>query len=219
MRPQPVPVLVVSGAELSARGDVLEAVLASADDGATLLLASGALGQPRRAEAMALPDGAADRLSGACLCCTGRDDLVLALEDVLRSVDNHRMRPIRRLVIAADRAADPAALAGAIRGHPYLSLRFAPVAVLAVAGSDDLTEGQAAFDRRRLAVADWLVVDPAVDSQFAETNQEVPRLLPNALSGALTAFWSGAGPAAGSRGQHHRRALLRQALRPYDRRS
>ena len=58
------------------------------------------------------------------LCCTLRGDLIDALENLLRRLDNGRIPQFDRLVIETTGLADPAPVLHTIMSHPYLLLRF-----------------------------------------------------------------------------------------------
>ncbi len=63
-------------------------------------------------------------LSAGCVCCTVRGDLVVALENLLRGLDNKRIAEIRRVVIETTGLADPVPILSLLTRHPYLRLRF-----------------------------------------------------------------------------------------------
>ena len=48
-------------------------------------------------------------LSGGCVCCAVRGELIDALENLLRDLDNGRIEALRRVVIEANAEADPSA--------------------------------------------------------------------------------------------------------------
>jgi G3E family GTPase len=57
-------------------------------------------------------------LQSGCLCCTMRGDLVTALENLLRDLDNGRV--VFRRVILRPPTADPAPVLQTAMAHPYL---------------------------------------------------------------------------------------------------
>ena len=99
-------------------------------------------------------------LSAGCLCCTVRGDLISTMEDLLRRLDNGRIKPFRRVVIETTGLADPAPVLQTLLVHPYLILRYKLAGVLtvvdAVAGEETLERHAEA--RRQVAVADRLLL-------------------------------------------------------------
>ncbi len=99
-------------------------------------------------------------LSSGCVCCTVRGDLVAALEDLLRALDNGRVEPFRRVIIETTGLADPIPVIHTLMAHPYLALRYRLDAVVTVV---DAVNGLATLDAhpeavRQAAVADRIVV-------------------------------------------------------------
>ena len=99
-------------------------------------------------------------LSGGCLCCTVRSDLVATLEDLLRRLDNGRIRPFNRVVVETTGLADPAPVLHAAMSHPYLVLRYRLDGVVTTM---DAVNGMATLDAhaesvKQAAVADRLVL-------------------------------------------------------------
>jgi G3E family GTPase len=62
-------------------------------------------------------------LQSGCLCCTLRGDLVDALEQLLRDLDNGRAM-FRRVILETTGLADPAPVLQTAMAHPYLVLRY-----------------------------------------------------------------------------------------------
>src|SRR5215208_1003291 len=58
-------------------------------------------------------------MQSGCLCCTLRGDLVEALENLLRALDNGRAS-FSRVVIETTGLADPAPILQTAMAHPYL---------------------------------------------------------------------------------------------------
>jgi G3E family GTPase len=99
-------------------------------------------------------------LSSGCLCCTVRGDLVVALENLLRRIDNGRSGPLDRVVIETTGLADPAPILHTVLTHPYLRLRYQLDGVITLV---DAINGMATLDAqdeavKQAAVADRLVV-------------------------------------------------------------
>ena len=63
-------------------------------------------------------------LGGGCVCCAVRGELVDALENLLRGLDNGRIAALGRVMIEANADADPSAILAGIGMHPYLPMRF-----------------------------------------------------------------------------------------------
>src|SRR3989442_1206761 len=75
-------------------------------------------------------------LQSGCLCCTMRGDLVSALENLLRDLDNGRIS-FRRVVLETTGLADPAPVLQTAMAHPYLVMRFRIDGVVAVVDAVD----------------------------------------------------------------------------------
>jgi G3E family GTPase len=98
-------------------------------------------------------------LASGCLCCTLRGDLVNALENLLRGLDNGRLK-FRRVVLETTGLADPAPVLQTAMAHPYLVMRFRLDGVIAVV---DAVNGLSTLDAhpesvKQAAVADRLVL-------------------------------------------------------------
>jgi G3E family GTPase len=98
-------------------------------------------------------------LQSGCLCCTLRGDLVDALEQLLRDLDNGRA-VFRRVILETTGLADPAPLLQTAMAHPYLVLRYRLDGVIAVV---DAVNGAATLDAhmesvKQVAVADRIVL-------------------------------------------------------------
>jgi G3E family GTPase len=98
-------------------------------------------------------------LQSGCLCCTLRGDLVTALENLLRDLDNGRVN-FHRVVLETTGLADPAPLLQTAMAHPYLVMRYRLDGVVTVV---DAINGGATLDQamesvKQVAVADRLVL-------------------------------------------------------------
>ncbi len=110
-----------------------------------------------------LIEGVADgivELSAGCLCCTIRGDLIATLEDMLRRLDNGRIKRFDRLILETTGLADPGPVLQTLTLHPYLMLRYRLDGVVTVV---DAINGAATLDRhpesvKQAAVADVLVL-------------------------------------------------------------
>jgi G3E family GTPase len=98
-------------------------------------------------------------LQSGCLCCTLRGDLVDALEQLLRDLDNGRLA-FRRVMLETTGLADPAPVLQTAMAHPYLVMRYRLDGVVTVV---DAVHGAATLDEhlesvKQVAVADRLVL-------------------------------------------------------------
>src|SRR5450631_192159 len=123
-------------------------------------------------------------LQSGCLCCTMRGDLVDALEQLLRDLDNRRCT-FRRVLLETTGLADPAPVLHTAMAHPYLLLRYRLDGVVTVA---DCVNGEATLDAhaeavKQAAVADRIVLtktDLANDAQRARLVARLRALNPAA---------------------------------------
>jgi G3E family GTPase len=98
-------------------------------------------------------------LQSGCLCCTLRGDLVDALEQLLRDLDNGRVA-FRRVILETTGLADPAPVLQTAMAHPYLVMRYRLDGVITVV---DAVNGAATLDKhlesvKQVAVADRIVL-------------------------------------------------------------
>jgi G3E family GTPase len=98
-------------------------------------------------------------LQSGCLCCTLRGDLVDALEQLLRDLDNGRVQ-FRRVILETTGLADPAPVLQTAMAHPYLVLRYRLDGVITVV---DAVNADATLDThmesvKQVAVADRIVI-------------------------------------------------------------
>jgi G3E family GTPase len=98
-------------------------------------------------------------LQSGCLCCTMRGDLVAALENLLRDLDNGRVS-FRRVILETTGLADPAPVLQTAMAHPYLVMRYRLDGVITVV---DAVNGSATLDEhleavKQVAVADRIVL-------------------------------------------------------------
>jgi G3E family GTPase len=103
-----------------------------------------------------------------------RGDLVSALEDLLRALDNGRVDPFERVVIETTGLADPIPVIHTMMAHPYLVMRYRLDAVITVV---DAVNGLATLDAhpeavKQAAVADRIVLTKTdlVDSDDRRAN-------------------------------------------------
>ena len=97
-------------------------------------------------------------LQSGCLCCTLHGDLVDALEQLLRDLDNGRAM-FRRVVLETTGLADPVPVLQTTMAHPYLVMRYRLDGVIAVV---DAVNGAATLDEHMEAVKQVAVADRIV---------------------------------------------------------
>jgi len=98
-------------------------------------------------------------LQSGCLCCTLRGDLVTALENLLRDLDNGRVS-FNRVILETTGLADPAPVLQTAMAHSYLVMRYRLEGVITVV---DAANGGATLDQhleavKQVAVADRIVL-------------------------------------------------------------
>ncbi|WP_310621922.1 CobW family GTP-binding protein [Flexibacterium corallicola] len=118
-------------------------------------------------------------LSAGCLCCTIRGDLINTLEDILRRIDNGRIKPINRVIIETTGLADPAPVLHSVMLHPYLVMRFRLDGVVtlvdAVNGFQTVQEHEESV--KQIAVADRVVLTKTDLLDTKERQDAYERLL------------------------------------------
>lgn len=140
-------------------------------------------------------------LSSGCLCCTIRGELVTTLEDLLRRIDNGRMKPFSRLVIETTGLADPAPILQTLIQHPYLSLRYRLDGIITLV---DAVNGAASLDAHEEALKQAAVADRIV---ITKTDLAAPETVA-ALRRRLEALNPGAVLLDGARGEARAERLL-----------
>src|SRR3954452_6412228 len=125
-------------------------------------------------------------LQSGCLCCTLRGDLVTALENLLRDLDNGRVS-FSRVILETTGLADPAPVLQTAMAHPYLVMRYRLDGVITVI---DAVNGGATLDEhleslKQVAVADRIVLTktdliPSDDARKAQLLRRLHTLNPAA---------------------------------------
>ena len=145
--------------------------------------------------------GDAILISGGCVCCALRGDLVDALRDVLSRRDEGTLPAFGRIVLETTGLAEPAPILHAMLADPELAARLAFAGVTTVV---DAVNGVATAGRpesaRQIALADRLVAAktdlvpaPERAARFAELSAALKNLNPVApiLDGAAGEFSPG----------------------------
>ncbi|MFH1796465.1 MAG: GTP-binding protein [Pseudomonadota bacterium] len=99
-------------------------------------------------------------LSGGCICCTVRGDLVDTLAGIVDSIQTGRTPSLKRVIVETTGLADPVPVLLSLMAHPALMQAFRLDGVIATV---DSINGLATIDRhpeaaRQIAVADRIVL-------------------------------------------------------------
>jgi G3E family GTPase len=183
---EPIPLTVITGFLGAGKTTLLNALLRDPQlrDTAVLVNEVGEIGLDHLFYEVV--DGDTMLLAGGCLCCSVRGDLVAALENILRGIDNGKTAEFRRVVIETTGLADPASVLHAVMAHPYLVRRYRldglVTAVDAVNGGGTLDRHQEAL--KQAAMADRIVLtktDLAPEDDAAALRARLSALNPVAI--------------------------------------
>lgn len=99
-------------------------------------------------------------LSGGCICCTVRGDLVDTLADLIDGAQTGRIKNLSRVVVETTGLADPVPVLLSLMGHPALMQAFRLDGVIATVDTinGEATIGNHAEAARQIAVADRIVL-------------------------------------------------------------
>lgn len=166
---EPIPLTIITGFLGSGKTTLLNALLRdpALRETAVLVNEAGEIGLDHLFYEVV--DGDTMLLAGGCLCCSVRGDLVTALENILRGIDNGKTVSFRRVVIETTGLADPASVLHVVMAHPYLVQRFRLDGLVTTV---DAVNGAGTLDRHQEAVKQAAMADRIVltKTDLAETS-------------------------------------------------
>jgi G3E family GTPase len=137
-------------------------------------------------------------LQSGCLCCSIREELADAMQNLLARRESGEVPPFRRLVVESTGLADPFPILSTIHAHPVLKHHFRIGNVIATV---DAVNAQAQIARqfetvKQIAAADRIVItktDLTDDKTVEQLRTEIRRINPDAP------IWSNGADAVESR--------------------
>jgi G3E family GTPase len=170
MRPEPIPVSIVTGFLGAGKTTLLNGLLRhpSMTDTAVIVNEFGEISidhllvEQASEGLIALPQG--------CLCCAVRGDLVDTLADLVDRLQTGRLDRLARVVIETSGLADPVPVLQSVMGHPALVQAYRLDGVVTLV---DAVNGMASLDRhgeavRQVAVADRILLTKTDLAEAAE---------------------------------------------------
>jgi G3E family GTPase len=156
---EPVPLTIITGFLGAGKTTLLNALLRdpALKDTAVLVNEVGEIGLDHLFYEKV--DGDTMLLVGGCMCCSVRGDLVTALENILRGIDNGRTVAFRRVAIETTGLADPASVLHTVMAHPYLVQRYRLDGLVTAV---DAVNGEGTLDRHIEAVKQAAMADRIV---------------------------------------------------------
>lgn len=166
---EPIPLTIITGFLGSGKTTLLNALLRdhALTQTAVLVNEVGEIGLDHLFYEVV--DGDTMLLAGGCLCCSVRGDLITALENILRGIDNGKTVSFQRVVIETTGLADPASVLHVVMAHPYLVQRFRLDGLVTTV---DAVNGNGTLDRHQEAVKQAAMADRIVltKTDLAETS-------------------------------------------------